>query len=139
MNAKLKVLRVAVFALLLSANAFAAQTSVPNTFQAGTAAKASEVNQNFTAVVNGANANDARITTIEGTVTGGNVVLGNSTPTSGNILKGVLPFIHNFGSFNAFVGVSAGNFTMTGGSNTGMGANALVSNTLGAGNTANGA
>src|SRR5262245_21064780 len=118
MNAKLKVLRVAVFALLLSANAFAAQTSVPNTFQAGTAAKASEVNQNFTAVVNGLNA-------IEGIITGGNVVLGNSTPTSGNILKGILPFIHNFGSFNTFVGVSAGNFTLTGGSNTGIGVSAL--------------
>jgi len=58
--------------------------------------------------------------------------------TAGNILKGTEPFLHNFGLNNTFLGVGAGNFTMTGGANTASGAGALFSNTTGYYNTASG-
>src|SRR6266540_1482160 len=43
------------------------------------------------------------------------------------------------GSFNTFLGLNAGNFTMTGDYNTGFGSAALFSNTTGGANTATGA
>jgi len=63
----------------------------------------------------------------------------NSTPTAGNLLKGGVRFLHNFGQFNTFLGVNAGNLTMSGASNTGTGNSALFSNTFGFFNTATGA
>src|SRR5262252_3473028 len=45
-------------------------------------------------------------------VVGGNVELENSSATSGNILKSGVPFLHNYGTFNTFLGFAAGNFTM---------------------------
>lgn len=72
----------------------------------------------------------------------GNVTLEDSTSASaGNILKGAgQPFIHNFGpgGSNTFIGINAGNFTMTGAINTGTGVYALFSNTTGSHNTATG-
>ncbi len=110
------------------------------TFTAGTPAKASEVNGNFSVVSTAVNDNASRITTLESTVTpAGNIVLVPSTASAGNILKGTLPFIHNFGNLNTFIGAAAGNFTMTGKLNTGSGASALESNTTGDNNTASGA
>lgn len=133
------MLWIAVLSALTSARVLAAgPIGVPNTLQSGATAKAADVNANFTAVVTGVNANDARLTAIEAAVAGGNVVLGASTATAGNILKGLLPFVHNFGSNNVFVGVSAGNFAMTGTGNTGTGFQVLSSNTTGNTNTANG-
>src|SRR6266850_5844582 len=115
------------------------------TFTAGTPAKSSEVNGNFSAVSTAVNANDGRITTLETTVTGGNVsptgsiVLVPSTASAGNILKGTTPFIHNFGTDNTFIGVNAGNLIMSGAQNAASGANALQNNTTGNRNTASGA
>jgi hypothetical protein len=57
---------------------------------------------------------------------------------AGNILKGGVLFLHNFGSGNTFLGQNAGNLTMAGGNNTGNGVGALVSNTIGSNNTASG-
>jgi len=68
----------------------------------------------------------------------GNLVLGNSTATTGNVLKGGAPFIHNFGVNNTFIGKGAGNLTMTGDANTATGSLALLSNTTGYQNTATG-
>lgn len=68
----------------------------------------------------------------------GNLTLADSTATTGNIMKGTSPFIHNYGSSNTFIGVGAGNFTMTGYSNTVSGGNAFRYNTTGNGNTASG-
>ena len=68
----------------------------------------------------------------------GNLTMVNSTATTGNILKGAVSFIHNFGSGNTFIGEGAGNFTMTGIGNTATGKNALKSNTTGSTNTASG-
>jgi hypothetical protein len=69
----------------------------------------------------------------------GNIVLvGPSTATTGNILKGTERFIHNFGEENTFIGVSAGNYAMTGANNSGFGEAALWSNTTGTNNTASG-
>ena len=109
------------------------------TFTAGTPAKASEVNANFSAVKTAVDDNASRITTLQSTVTpAGNIVLVPSTASAGNILKGTTPFIHNFGVDNTFIGVNAGNFTMTGLNNTASGAGALLSNTTGDFNTASG-
>ena len=64
--------------------------------------------------------------------------LPTTTATSGIIYAGAYPFIHSFGSTNnTFLGVQAGNLTMTGtGLNTAIGNYALTSNTTGYGNTA---
>ena len=67
--------------------------------------------------------------------------------TSGVIYKGTARFIHNFAlagtnGFNTFVGLNAGNFTMTGStmgqgsSNSALGVNALQANTTGYQNSA---
>jgi len=71
-------------------------------------------------------------------VVGGNLNLENSSATSGNILKSGVPFLHNYGTFNTFLGFAAGNFTMTGFRNTASGNEALFSNTTGNENTASG-
>jgi len=64
----------------------------------------------------------------------------NSTdPSVGNVLKEGVPFLHNFGTSNTFLGSFAGNFTMTGGANTASGFQALAGNTTGSVNTASGA
>jgi len=68
----------------------------------------------------------------------GNFRLPVSTATTGIIMSGASPFIHNFGTDNFFAGFLAGNLTMTGSSNTGVGAQALDSNTTGFNNTATG-
>src|SRR5260370_41332222 len=71
----------------------------------------------------------------------GNVTMVSSTATQGNILKDGVPFLHDFpaGIGNTFLGLPAGNLTLTGGSNTGVGGNALSSNADGVANTATGA
>jgi hypothetical protein len=58
---------------------------------------------------------------------------------SGNIRQAGAPFLHNFGTENTFVGVNAGNLTMTGTDNAGSGFSALGQNTTGNFNTASGA
>ena len=116
--------------LILSAGMLAL-AAVPNTFTSGTTISAAQMNANFADA-------DTRITTLEATATGGNIVLAPSTATTGNIMKGTNRFLHNFGSNNTFLGVLAGNFTMTGIDNTASGVNALPSNTTGNSNTASG-
>lgn len=70
---------------------------------------------------------------------GGNLTLVSlSSVTTGNIMKGGDPFIHNTGTGNTFVGVNAGNFTISGINNSAVGENALKNNLTGNGNTANG-
>jgi len=151
--------------LMACAAAHAGPVALLTTFTTGTTAKASEVNGNFSTVSTAVNDNHSRITTLEGVNTASrlttlesvnagtritvletvvtparNIVLVPSTPTSGNILKGSVPFLHNFGANNTFIGSGAGNFTMTGfGLNTAIGADALSSNTTGESNTATGA
>jgi hypothetical protein len=55
---------------------------------------------------------------------------------AGNIRKAGAPFLHSFGVQNTFLGMNAGNFTMTGSHNAATGTFALVNNTTGAGDTA---
>jgi len=69
----------------------------------------------------------------------GNLVLGSSTATTGNILKNANPFIHNSGPSGTFIGENAGNLSITGALNTGVGSNALANHTTGTSNTAIGA
>lgn len=73
----------------------------------------------------------------------GNINLTDSTDANtGNITKGIAhtPFIHNFDQSgfnnNTFVGLNAGNFTMTGSSDTGFGFEALTLLDNGSDNTA---
>src|ERR1700687_5016984 len=68
----------------------------------------------------------------------GNLTMVGSTDKAGNILKDGVPFLHNFGQNNTFLGNNAGNLTMSGDSNTGAGSGALRSNTFGTFNTATG-
>ncbi len=67
----------------------------------------------------------------------GNLTMRNSTDgTVGNVLKDGVSFIHNFGTDNTFLGINAGNLTMSGGFNTASGFQALLSNSTGNNNTA---
>ena len=133
-----KTLVIAVLLALANNMAAAAPVGTLTTFTAGTTALAAQVNDNFTTVSAAVNDNNSRIGTIEATVIGGNVVLVPSTATTGNIMKGANSFIHNYGINNTFLGVLAGNYTMTGAGNTATGASALRSNSTGGNNTANG-
>ncbi len=67
-----------------------------------------------------------------------NLTMVNSTATAGNILKGGVLFLHNFGTNNTFLGSNAGNLTMTGTNNTASGNGALSSIATGCCNTASG-
>ena len=113
---------------------------------AGADINSSEVQRRVTGIaaagqaINAINA-DGSVTGVDvgfdGNLTG-NLNLELSSATTGNILKGGTPFIHNFGTGNTFIGLSAGNLTMSGIYNTAIGDSALASNTSGAGNTASG-
>jgi len=59
-----------------------------------------------------------------------------TSSTLGVMFKGADRFLHNYGVINTFLGVSSGNFTMTGTGNSGLGVNSLTSNTTGNNNTA---
>lgn len=48
----------------------------------------------------------------------GSIKLVPSTVTDGNIYKDTASFLHDYGVSNTFLGVSAGNFAMTGTGNT---------------------
>jgi hypothetical protein len=63
-----------------------------------------------------------------------------SSSTTGVFIIGTNPVLHAYpsGGANLFAGVSAGNFTMTGTGNTGLGASALPALTSGSNNTAAG-
>lgn len=111
-------------ALILSAGTLA--YAVPNVFTSGTPISASQMNANFANV-------ESQVANPNVT---GNITLVPSTATAGNILKGTVPFLHNFGDRNIFLGENAGNFTMTGSSNTATGVSALPANTTGNSNTA---
>lgn len=76
-------------------------------------------------------ANEVDVVTL---VASGNIVLSTdpSTSTAGCIMKGVNSFIHNYGTDNTFLGMNAGNFTMSGnGRNSMIGSNAFGSNVSG--------
>ncbi len=80
---------------------------------------------------------------LTGNVTGttltatGTIVLPVTTgPAQGVITQGGSRLLHTFGTENFFAGANAGNLTMTGGANTGLGEDALASNTTGGENTA---
>src|SRR5439155_11157662 len=80
----------------------------------------------------------AQIVSLVDTVATGNLVFtgATSTSTTGNVTKGGNRFIHNFGTNNTFMGINAGNFTMSGTNNNAFGVNALAANTTGARNHA---
>ena len=69
----------------------------------------------------------------------GNFGLPATTATTGVIKSDGNRFIHSFGSANVFAGINAGNLSMSGGNNAGVGNQTLQNNTTGDGNTATGA
>jgi hypothetical protein len=140
MNSKISLLGglAAGLGMALSTALLAGSVTLPNSFTAGTPARASQVNANFNAVATAVNDNHNRIAAIESLVSSDNLVLVPSTGTAGNILKGSDRFIHNFGTDNTFVGVNAGNFTLTGSYNTANGVGVLANNTGGGFNVAMG-
>lgn len=109
-------------------------------FTAGTPARAAEVTGNFTATKTAVDDNYARILALQSNPSiSGNLTLAPTTGSdTGIVMKGTVPFLHNFGSANTFLGLSAGNFTMTGSGNTASGRYALQNNTTGNSNTASG-
>jgi len=66
----------------------------------------------------------------------GNLRLPATTATAGVIMSGNNRFIHRFGGSNFFAGTDAGNFTLTGSANVGIGINAMQSLTDGTQNVA---
>jgi hypothetical protein len=72
------------------------------------------------------------------TLNQGNIDLDDGNPTKGQITKDGVRFLHNSGDRNTFLGVEAGNLTMTGGVNTATGSFALSNNSTGDANTAYG-
>ncbi len=60
----------------------------------------------------------------------GNLSLPATTATTGIYKSGVNTFIHSYGTNNFFAGVNAGNLTLTGSCNVGVGTQALTSMTL---------
>jgi hypothetical protein len=55
----------------------------------------------------------------------GNLDLPTTTSTGGHFLVNGTRFLHPFGSRNTFLGANAGNFTLTGNDNTGIGSTAV--------------
>jgi hypothetical protein len=66
-----------------------------------------------------------------------NINMALSTDSAhGNIFKGGSRFLHTFASNNLFLGINAGNFTLSGGNNLGIGNNTLQANAAGVNNIA---
>jgi hypothetical protein len=72
------------------------------------------------------------------TINTGHLNLDPSTGTTGNITKNGTRFLHNSGTDNVFLGLAAGNVTLTGARNIAIGPSALSSNTTGFDNAAGG-
>lgn len=62
--------------------------------------------------------------------------LTSSTSLRGVITKNGVRFLHNYGAYNLFLGINAGNFTMTGYANIALGEQSLSNITSGANNIA---
>ena len=105
---------------------------------AGTVTVASNATANNTA--NDIVSRDASGNFSAGAITlGGDLNLPNTTSASLGVINfGGVPFIHDFGASNTFVGASAGNMSasMTGGQNVGVGGFALQADTTGGNNSA---
>jgi hypothetical protein len=69
------------------------------------------------------------------TISGGNIVIPNTTTTTGRIDYNGNPYIHSYSSNSFFAGEGAGNLTTTGFGNTGVGKGALKSLTNGSRNS----
>jgi hypothetical protein len=122
------ILRNAGGMLMLCGASLAFAAGVPNVFSSGSTVSSSQMNANFSAV-------EADIANPNVT---GNITMVPATATTGAIMKGTVPFLHDYGTGNTFLGANAGNFTMGGTRNTVVGSNALHGNTTGSDNTASG-
>ena len=102
---------------------------------------ASGASAQVTPVVAGASITAAGINAIIDAVNGvvtsvdGNLSLPATTLTTGQVLVNGTLFLHSFGTRNTFLGLHAGNFTLTGVDNTAVGHRALSDNITGSKNT----
>jgi type VI secretion system secreted protein VgrG len=71
-----------------------------------------------------------------GNITGSNLSMPATTAGAGIVYSGGSPLIHSYGAYNFFAGGGAGNLTMSGNFNTGLGVEALAGNTSGHDSTA---
>lgn len=146
MNKKLLSIIVLILMFAFSSTAFASLTFTTNAI---TGTTASTIDLGSGNALSLQTTNNGAITTGTGMVTlGGSLTLPVTTSsTSGIIFVGTSPFIHDFAlagtiGQNTFLGVNAGNFTMTGSTglqgsnNVGIGFSALTANTTGLSNTA---
>ncbi len=120
--------------LAVSASASADQLSLPNVLSNNTVADATEVNENFDALVGESNENDSRVTSLETllyVLDGSNLVVGNGLLN--NVVGGAETY---FGTGNTAVGGNAMLLNISGASNTAMGRSSLYSNESGSLNTA---
>jgi hypothetical protein len=127
-------------AATLGANAFTGTQTAPAF--AGDGAGVTGVNATLLDGIDSAEFARLAANTFTGTqrINGGNLDLDRSTPTRGLITKDGVPFLHDSGGdSNIFLGSTAGNLTVTGANNTGIGFRALQRNTSGLNNTATGA
>ncbi len=110
---KRNVLRtLGALAVLVPLIVWAAPITTPNTFTAGTVVSSSQMNDNFTALTNGINAIDTRVTALEAkmsppTAAGVFAYVGTST-ADGAITK----TFNSKGSANSYAG-TGGNYTVT--------------------------
>lgn len=89
--------------------------------------------------VTGTLTSSAGITATTGNITStaGNLVMpGTTSSTGGALMASTNRILHHFGTNNLFVGIFAGNITLSGGSNSGFGANSLGALTTGQSNSA---
>ena len=78
----------------------------------------------------------ANVFTATQTISNANLELGQSTATSGNVLRAGTRFLHSPGADNVFLGLNAGSLTSPGYSNTAIGSAAMTGLTTGNRNTA---
>ena len=93
---KTRILQIAALMLFLVSGMATAQTAVPNVFQAGTPARATEVNENFDTVEDAVNQNAAAIIT-------------NASPLVFSNGQAIGPYLH-LGSFSSFAILSPTNY-----------------------------
>ena len=150
-------IRTIIAITLLMPAIVVAQTTVPNTFVSGAPALASEVNENFDALVQGVQQLEVAAPVIDPTlvqtrVSGtcavgsfisaiaedGTVTCGDGSDEDLNTRYGALTLVNNTGDANTAIGDGALQFNTTGVLNTASGVDALGDNTDGSFNTASG-
>ena len=95
-------------------------------------------NDNFSTSIRTNGTDRLTVSATGGVTINTNLDMPNTTSSVGLISKAGSPFIHNFGTSNTFMGVNAGNLTLSGTNNASFGTSTLQNLTSGANNVAMG-